>query len=112
MATRIASGDSSRQSDPNREGGFLAPLPHSWKGSMTSDARYTPRLNVDIRQDQRDNLDKLIPWGQRREIISSILDDLIKILKPLDERDRRIFIACIVARKVGIEDFMELSDDP
>ena len=75
---------------------------------MASGYLYDPRLSVHIRKDQKDDLDDLIPWGSKKAVISAILDSLIETMKPMNDRDRMIFLACIMSNKVEVGDFMEL----
>lgn len=39
------------------------------------------RLSVDIREDQKQDLDRLLPWGVGRSVFEVIVDDLIDMLK-------------------------------
>ena len=57
-----------------------------------------PRLNVDISEDQKLALVKLIPWGLKNTLFGVIVDDIIELLSEPLYRDK--FIAIIIARKM------------
>lgn len=40
-----------------------------------------PHLNIRIRQDQRDKLEELIPWGIKRAVMECWIDVLLKLLE-------------------------------
>jgi len=57
-----------------------------------------PRLNVDISEDQKLALEKLVPWGLKNTLFGAIVDDIIELLNDPDCRDK--FIAIIISRKM------------
>ena len=46
---------------------------------MTGD--YTPKLGVAISQEQKDRLERLLPWGTKRAMFTTVIDDLIEMLE-------------------------------
>ena len=66
--------------------------------------KYTPRLSVELTEKQFYELQRIIPWGQKRKIFGPIVDDIISMTK----RHGRTFIAALMARAVSLEDFLEI----
>jgi len=48
---------------------------------MPAKDSYIPRLSVDIREDQLKDLQDMLPYGVRRQLIEVILDSVIEMLK-------------------------------
>jgi len=42
---------------------------------------YKPRLSIEVTKEQFDSLIKLLPWGVKRALFSTIVDDLIEMLE-------------------------------
>ena len=57
-----------------------------------------PRLNVDISEEQKLDLDRLVPWGLKNTLFGAIVDDIIQVLDDPVTRDS--FIAIIIGRKM------------
>jgi hypothetical protein len=58
-----------------------------------------PRLNVEISTTQERRLDKLIPWGMRKPVMSSVLDWLLDSI----ESDPDLVINAIIAKTIKIK---------
>ena len=56
-----------------------------------------PRLTVNITEEQRAALDKLLPWGTGRSFFSAIIDDCIRYLS--DPELRGVFMAKVMNKQ-------------
>ena len=72
---------------------------------MSLSDRYKPRLSIELSREQFDKLQSLIPWGQKRQIFSPIVDDIIR----LTEEHGQTFLAALIARAINLEDFSNLN---
>lgn len=74
---------------------------------MPSD--YRPRLSVEISSEQFEELKDLIPWGLRRQLFETIVNDVIRLTKKHGQH----FIAAILTGAVRLEDYssMEVPKD-
>ena len=61
-----------------------------------------PRLSIELTPEQYKKLSNLIPWGQQRAIISTIVDELISII----EKHGQLAIGAILAKKVKFLDIV------
>ena len=68
------------------------------------DNAYRPRLSIEITQDQSNRLRKLIPWGLKNQLFSVLTDDVIR----LAEQHGPTFLAAILARSIGLENYTSL----
>lgn len=64
---------------------------------------YKPRITLDLRQDQLDDLRNLIDWGIRSRVFEPIIDDLIALLK----KDRAAVTAFLLSREIRLNDFLQ-----
>jgi len=64
---------------------------------------YRPRITIEVRQDQYDDLRGLIDWGIRSKLLGVILDDLIVLLK----RDRAAVTSLLLSRDIELKDFLK-----
>jgi len=42
---------------------------------------YRPRLSIEISEEQQSSLQRLIPWGLKNQVFSTIIDQLIPLLE-------------------------------
>ncbi len=61
---------------------------------------YLPRLTLDLRVDQIDNLRRLIPHGMKKRIFGFIIDDLIEIL---EGEHKQLFLGGMATRDIDLE---------
>lgn len=66
-----------------------------------------PRLSVELTPDQYKRLSKLIPWGQQRIIISTIVDELIELL----EKHGPMAIGAVLAKKIKFLDILAKKEE-
>lgn len=64
---------------------------------------YKPRLTIELRQDQLDDLRSLIDWGVRSRVFEPIIDDLIALLR----KDRAAVTALLLSREITLNDFLQ-----
>lgn len=57
-------------------------------------SKYTPRLSVELDEEQYKKLTKYIPWGMQKLLFSAIVDDLINIF---EQGEPEKAIAAIIA---------------
>lgn len=70
------------------------------------DQDYIPRLSVEITVEQKEALDRLVPWGTRRRVFSVIVDDLISIL----EKSPYV-LGAIIARDIKLKSYLKTEED-
>jgi len=73
---------------------------------MSKSDEYRPKLSVLLTDEQRQKLNKLLPWGSGTLLFSAIVDELIEIL----EEYGHAAIGLIVSKKVRILDFIKLKE--
>lgn len=64
---------------------------------------YKPRLSIEITEEQRKELIRLIPWGMKSQLFSIIIDDVIFMLKKHKQR----FLAAVLTRSLQLENYLE-----
>lgn len=64
---------------------------------------YKPRLNVEIRNDQLDELQHLLDHGLRKIVFEAIIDEVIRLLKV----NKPIFIAACLSRLPVLDHLMK-----
>jgi len=69
---------------------------------------YRPRLSVEIRQDQYDKLERLIPWGMQKHLFEAIVDDLIFMLD--DNTNKELIIGAIITKNVRLWDLLVIPE--
>jgi len=65
-----------------------------------------PRLTIDLTELQDKKLRDLIPWGQKKALFYTIIDELILILEALEPSDRSVALSAICAKRVSILDLL------
>lgn len=71
-----------------------------------SEEKYIPRIAFEITEEQKQNLDRLLPWGLLRGLFSVIVDDVIELL---DEHGT-IVIAAIINKQLSIKDLKSIKE--
>ena len=64
---------------------------------------YRPRLSIEITEEQHNALQRLIPWGLKNQVFSTIIDQLI----PLLERRGSDVIALIITNDLRVEHLLK-----
>ncbi len=67
-------------------------------------SNYTPRLSIELTEEQHSKLSHLIDWGQKRALFGAIVDGLI----PLLEEYGAPLIAVIVSGKLSVVELIDL----
>ena len=65
---------------------------------------YRPRLSVELTEEQQRDLVRLVPWGVKNQLFSTIVDDVIRCLK----EHGQIFLAAVLTKAVKLEDYSSL----
>lgn len=69
---------------------------------------YRPRLSIDLTQEQREALDRILgQYGLQRAVFSVIIDDLIE---SVNKKGPNI-ISGLISRAIKLEDFVKLEDE-
>jgi hypothetical protein len=68
--------------------------------AMSNERVYSPRLSVELNEDQFNALQRLIPHGLKRQIFEVIVNDLITLLETSHKREA--IFAAIIGRMVNI----------
>jgi len=63
-------------------------------------SEYRPRLTIDLRQDQINDLRNLLDWGVRSRVFEPIIDDFITLLK----KDRAAVVSLLLSREMKLSD--------
>ena len=66
--------------------------------------KYRPRLSIEITSAQQKELQRLIPWGLRRQLFSVLIDDIIRAAK----KHGQVFIGAILQKGIDLEDYSSL----
>lgn len=66
--------------------------------------KYRPRLSIEITREQQRDLQRLVPWGVRRQLFSTIIDDVIRAAR----QHGQLFIAGILQKGLELEDYSSL----
>ena len=70
-------------------------------------SKYTPRLSIEITEDQQRRLQALIPWGQKQLLFSTIIDGLIDLI----DKYGQTMIAIIISKKVTVAELIDYFDN-
>jgi len=65
---------------------------------------YRPRLSVELTEEQQRDLVRLVPWGVKTQLFSTLVDDVIRCLK----EHGQIFLAAVLTKAVKLEDYSSL----
>jgi len=65
---------------------------------------YRPRLSIEISLEQSQALRNLIPWGLRRQLFQTIVDDVIRLTRS----HGHTFIAAVLSSSIKLEDYSSL----
>lgn len=65
-----------------------------------------PRLVVTLSKDQKDALNKYIPWGLGQIFWSKIVSDVIELLE--DEKLREQLITAVINNKIKLSELLDL----
>ena len=70
---------------------------------------YRPRLSIEISDQQARELRDLIPWGLRKQLFSTVVNDVIRLTR----KHGHAFIAAVLAGHARYEDYtsMEVPSD-
>ena len=67
---------------------------------------YRPRITIDVTEQQRNDLQRLVPWGTQNALFGSLIDQLI----PLLEEHGDTIIAFILNNKITAGQLLEKSE--
>lgn len=69
------------------------------------DYNYSPRLSIDITEEQRKGLDKFLEFGMRKVIFHLLIDSFIE---SCEKYGHSIIIGALVERSIGIKELAKL----
>lgn len=69
-------------------------------------SQYTPRLSIELTEEQQARLSKLIPWGHKRALFSTVVDGLINLIEEYGQP----MIAVIISGKLSVAELIDLFD--
>lgn len=64
-----------------------------------------PRLSVEITEQQYRDLERLIPWGNKKKVFGVIVDDVIRHLEKHGEK----FLAAVLHKYIKLEDYTSMN---
>ena len=67
---------------------------------------HKPRITIDIKLEQEENLKKYIPHGMKKRIFGYVIDDMNEIMS--DPQRRVIFLGAMAARDLKLEDWLKV----
>jgi hypothetical protein len=70
---------------------------------MTSD--YTPRLSINITDEQQQKISRYFPWGTQKKVFGVILNDLLDLC---EKHGADKVIGALVARYISLNDVCKL----
>ena len=65
-------------------------------------SKYTPRLSIDITEEQFSELNRLFDHGLRKIVFGVIVDEVIRLMK----FDKSTFIAAIFHKRLTLDDML------
>ena len=69
---------------------------------------YRPRLSIELPQDLKDELDKLLGgWRVKNLLYNKITEDLVKVMNKMTVKQRRLFIVGIVEGHFKPKDYLK-----
>ncbi len=71
-----------------------------------NEEKQRPRLSIELTEKQNMDLMRLLPWGAKGPLFSSIVDDVIELL----DKYGTIIIAAVLDKKLKAGDFKCLQD--
>ena len=69
-------------------------------------SKYTPRLSVEITDEQYDKLKRLIPWGVKNTLFSIIIDEVIELI----EEHGTVVIAGLLNKKLTVQNLHSIKE--
>ncbi len=69
-----------------------------------NEKEYKPRLSIEIRPDQAEDLGLLIPHGMQKPIFVIIVDDVIRMIR----KHKEMFFAAVLAKDLKLMDYTSL----
>ena len=67
---------------------------------------YRPRLSIELSEDQHNSLQRLVPWGVKNQLFSTIVDQLI----PLLEKHGTTVIGLILDNKLKADRLLNIEE--
>ena len=68
---------------------------------------WSPRLTVEVTEEQYKKLSRLIPWGIKRQLFSVIIDDIIRLLGTHGQE----FLAAVLSKSIKLEEYSSIKID-
>ena len=69
-------------------------------------SKYTPRLSVEITDEQYNKLKQLIPWGVKNTLFSIIIDEVIELI----EEHGTVVIAGLLNKKLTVQNLHSIKE--
>ena len=67
----------------------------------------SPRLTIELTEEQYNKLLKLVPWGIKRKLFSVVIDDIIRLLETHGQK----FLAAVLTKSIKLEEYSSLKID-
>ena len=68
---------------------------------------YVPRLNIDLTHILHNKLQKYIPFGSMRPLVTTLLQQVVDVIDELGEEHATIVIGAIISKKINIIDILK-----
>lgn len=81
------------------------------KGTTRSNARYVPRISVDITPEMQTKLQKYIPHGYQRPLFNILINQIIDMIEKAGEKNAPFIIGAIIAGRIRVIDLIRNLDD-
>ena len=79
---------------------------------MSDGTKYIPRISFEVTHEFRERLQRCIPWGTMKPLITAILEDLIQFIEETGIENRNIIIGAILSDKISMVEIMKKTERP
>ena len=74
---------------------------------MVTDQDTRHRVSIDVSSEMYDKLQKNVPWGVMKPLVTTMLEDFLYLC---EKRDSRLIIGAILSRDISLKDFLNKYD--
>lgn len=74
---------------------------------MVTDQDTRHRVSIDVSGEMYERLQKHVPWGVMKPLVTTMLEDFLHLC---EKRDSRLIIGAILSRDISLKDFLNKYD--
>jgi hypothetical protein len=75
------------------------------------DTKYIPRIGCEVSSELHAKVQKLIPHGYQKQIITTLLEQVVDLIETIGPKNAPYIIGAIVAGKITLLDIVRRMDD-